>query len=129
MPAIMTQVSCEYPAVLMQNYGLYITAFAFWTLHMAGCKNVLIDGIRILNQDRGPNNDGIDPDCCQNVVIQNCIVESGDHFIYLIRYGSSHFFSKLRIRYLCSFVFRKYFSPFFLCSLIINLDFFSIFWV
>ncbi len=54
---------------------------AFWTLHMAGCKNVLIDGIRILNQDRGPNNDGIDPDCCQNVVIQNCIVESGDDCI------------------------------------------------
>ena len=54
---------------------------AFWTLHMAGCKNVLIDGIRILNNDRGPNNDGIDPDCCQNVVIQNCFIESGDDSI------------------------------------------------
>ena len=48
---------------------------------MAGCKNVLIDGIRILNNDRGPNNDGIDPDCCQNVVIQNCFIESGDDSI------------------------------------------------
>ncbi len=54
---------------------------AFWTLHMAGCRNVLIDGIRIFNNDRGPNNDGIDPDCCQNVIIQNCIIESGDDCI------------------------------------------------
>lgn len=54
---------------------------AFWTLHMAGCRNVMVDGIRILNNDRGPNNDGIDPDCCKNVVIRNCIVESGDDSI------------------------------------------------
>lgn len=54
---------------------------AFWTLHMAGCRNVLVDGIRILNNDRGPNNDGIDPDCCRNVVIQDCIIESGDDSI------------------------------------------------
>lgn len=54
---------------------------AFWTLHMAGCRNVTVEGIRILNNDRGPNNDGIDPDCCQNVVIRGCIVESGDDSI------------------------------------------------
>ena len=50
----------------------------FWTLHMAGCKNVLVDNIRILNNDRGPNNDGIDPDCCKNVIIRGCIIETGD---------------------------------------------------
>lgn len=54
---------------------------AFWTLHMAGCRNVMVDGIRILNNDRGPNNDGIDPDSCKNVVIRNCIIESGDDAI------------------------------------------------
>ena len=63
---------------------------AFWTLHMAGCKNVLIDGIRILNNDRGPNNDGIDPDCCQNVVIQNCLIESGDDSIVVKTTKSMH---------------------------------------
>ena len=30
---------------------------AFWTLHMAGCRNVLIENIYIKNNDRGPNND------------------------------------------------------------------------
>ena len=33
---------------------------AFWTLHMAGCRNVMVDGIRILNDDRGPNNDEVE---------------------------------------------------------------------
>ena len=51
---------------------------AFWTLHMAGCRRVRIRDIRILNDDRGANNDGIDPDCCRNVVIVNCIVSTGD---------------------------------------------------
>lgn len=35
----------------------------------------------ILNDDRGANNDGIDPDCCQDVVISNCIVRTGDDAI------------------------------------------------
>ncbi len=56
---------------------------AFWTLHMAGCRRVRISGIRILNDDRGANNDGIDPDCCQDVVISDCIVHTGDDAIVL----------------------------------------------
>lgn len=54
---------------------------AFWTLHMAGCRHVRINGIRILNAVRGANNDGIDPDSCQDVIISNCLVESGDDAI------------------------------------------------
>lgn len=63
----------------VQNVTFYDAAF--WTLHMAGCRNVMIKNIRILNNDRGPNNDGIDPDCCKNVVIQGCILETGDDSI------------------------------------------------
>ena len=54
---------------------------AFWTLHMAGCRDVLIDGIRIENNERGPNNDGIDPDCCRNVIIRGCIIACADDAI------------------------------------------------
>ena len=39
------------------------------------------NGIRILNDQRGANNDGIDPDTCQDVVISNCIIKSGDDAI------------------------------------------------
>ncbi len=56
---------------------------AFWTLHMAGCRDVLIEGIRIENNERGPNNDGIDPDCCQNVIIRGCIIRCADDAIVL----------------------------------------------
>lgn len=54
---------------------------AFWTLHMAGCRHVLVKDIRILNDVRGANNDGIDPDCCQDVIISNCLVKTGDDAI------------------------------------------------
>lgn len=54
---------------------------AYWTLHLAGCQDVLIENIRILNNERGANNDGIDPDCCKNVVIRGCIIRTGDDCI------------------------------------------------
>ena len=54
---------------------------AFWTLHMAGCRDVLIDGIRIENNERGPNNDGIDPDACRNVIIRGCVITCADDAI------------------------------------------------
>lgn len=56
---------------------------AFWTLHMAGCRHVMIRNVRILNDVRGANNDGIDPDSCQDVVISDCIVKTGDDAIVL----------------------------------------------
>lgn len=55
----------------------------FWTLHMAGCQDVLVDGIRILNNLKMANCDGIDPDHCQNVRIVNCHVECADDCIVL----------------------------------------------
>ena len=61
--------------------GITFKDAAFWTLHMAGCRHVIVDGIRILNDVRGANNDGIDPDTCQDVVITNCIVKTGDDAI------------------------------------------------
>lgn len=54
---------------------------AFWTLHMVGCEDVLVDSIRILNNLRMANSDGIDPDHCKNVRIVNCHIECGDDCI------------------------------------------------
>ncbi len=54
---------------------------AFWTVHMIGCKNVRIDGIRIRNNLRMANCDGIDPDHCRNVIISNCHIECADDCI------------------------------------------------
>ncbi len=58
-----------------------LTNSAFWTVHLVGCKDVLIDGIRILNNLKMANCDGIDPDHCQNVRIANCHIECADDCI------------------------------------------------
>lgn len=54
---------------------------AFWTVHLVGCRDVLISGIRILNNLRMANCDGIDPDHCQNVRIDGCHIVCADDCI------------------------------------------------
>ena len=58
-----------------------LTGSAFWTTHLVGCSDVLIDGIRILNNLKLANCDGIDPDHCSNVRITNCHIETADDCI------------------------------------------------
>ena len=70
----------------IQNLTIMDVTFkdsAFWTLHMAGCNGVRIENVKILNNKRGPNTDGIDPDCCKNVIIRGCDITSGDDCIVL----------------------------------------------
>ena len=55
----------------------------FWTLHPAGCDDVLISKIHILNDLDVANSDGIDPDHCNNVRICDCHVECADDCICL----------------------------------------------
>lgn len=65
----------------------------FWTAHLAGCRHVLVQGIRIQNDLRMANCDGIDIDHCQDVIITNCHIVSADDAIvlkntsYLKQYG------------------------------------------
>jgi hypothetical protein len=54
-----------------------------WTVHLAGCDDVLIDGLTILNNPRIPNCDGINPDHSRNVRISNCHIEAGDDCIVI----------------------------------------------
>ena len=56
---------------------------SFWTLHPAGCNDVLISKIRILNDLDVANSDGIDPDHCSNVRIEGCHIECADDCICL----------------------------------------------
>lgn len=58
-----------------------LTRSGFWTVHMVGCEDVLIEGIRIRNNLRMMNCDGIDPDHCKNVRISGCYIESADDCI------------------------------------------------
>lgn len=55
----------------------------FWTIHFAGCQEVLIDGINIDNPLDVANSDGIDPDHSQNVIIKGCRISCADDCICL----------------------------------------------
>ncbi|MDB5084983.1 MAG: glycoside hydrolase family 28 [Bacilli bacterium] len=52
-----------------------------WGMHLTGCNRVNVQGVKILGQKRGPNNDGIDPDGCKDVHISDCHIETGDDCI------------------------------------------------
>lgn len=55
-----------------------LTRCGFWTVHLVGCVDVLIDSIKILNSLKMANSDGIDPDHCKNVKIINTYIECAD---------------------------------------------------
>ncbi|MCR5717047.1 MAG: glycoside hydrolase family 28 protein [Lachnospiraceae bacterium] len=65
-----------------------LTRSAFWTLHMVGCEDVLVEGVRILNNLKMANCDGIDPDHCRDVRIHGCYIESADDCIVLKTSGA-----------------------------------------
>lgn len=50
-----------------------------WTLHPVYCTDVIIRGVSVLTH--GPNTDGLNPDSCQNVLIENCTFDTGDDCI------------------------------------------------
>ena len=77
------------PLILMENcrhltiQDITIKKSGFWTTHLVGCEEVEITGIRILNNLKMANCDGIDPDHCRHVRITNCHIESADDCIVL----------------------------------------------
>ena len=53
----------------------------YWTCFLHGCEHVNIRGVRIWNDYRTHNGDGIDIDCCRFVTVSDCIIHSGDDCI------------------------------------------------
>ena len=56
---------------------------AFWGLHLIDCKNIHFQAVTIQFRNNNFNNDGIDLDGCENVLIENCDINSGDDAICL----------------------------------------------
>jgi polygalacturonase len=59
--------------------GVSIRNSPMWELNPVLCRNVTVRGVRIAS--RGPNNDGCDPECCTDVLIEQCVFETGDDCI------------------------------------------------
>ncbi len=51
----------------------------FWMIHPLMCEDVVVRGVTL--QSHGPNNDGIDPESCNRVMIEDCYFDNGDDCI------------------------------------------------
>lgn len=60
--------------------GITIVNSPFWTVNPEFCENVTINGVTI-NNPRSPNTDGINPESCKYVHISNCHISVGDDCI------------------------------------------------
>lgn len=77
---------CECTRVQIQNVQLFNAPY--WTCFLHGCEDVMISGIRILNDQRSKNGDGFDIDSCRRVTLSDCLIDSGDDCIALRANGT-----------------------------------------
>jgi len=76
-PAFIEPYRCK--NVLIE--GITIRNAPFWAMHPTLCTNVTIRRVTVISP--GPNNDGCDPESCRDVLIEDCIFETGDDCIAL----------------------------------------------
>jgi len=76
-PSFVSFIGCK--NVLLE--GFTIGGGPNWTIHPVYCENVIIR--RVTVDTDGPNNDGIDPDSCRNVLIEHCTFATGDDCVVL----------------------------------------------
>ncbi len=76
-PPFVQPIGCR--NVLLE--GLTLIRGPSWNIHPVCCDNVIVRGVSVISH--GPNNDGIDPDSCSNVHIEDCLLDTGDDCICL----------------------------------------------
>lgn len=59
--------------------GVTLLRSPFWVIHPLFCEDLTVRGVRIDNN--GPNGDGCDPESCRNVLIEDCVFNTGDDCI------------------------------------------------
>ena len=76
-PSFLNLISCT--NILLEDFT--IGSGPNWTIHPVYCLNTTIRGVHVLTD--GPNNDGIDPDSCRDMLIENCTFDTGDDCVVL----------------------------------------------
>ena len=59
--------------------GVKIRRSPMWEIHPLLCTNVTVRDVNIVSH--GANNDGCDPESCRDVLIENCLFDTGDDCI------------------------------------------------
>ena len=71
-PALIELVSCS--NLLIED--IKIVDCTFWTIHPLCCTNVTVRGVEV--DSHNDNSDGVDPESCFNVLIENCVFKTAD---------------------------------------------------
>ncbi|WP_242841205.1 glycoside hydrolase family 28 protein [Clostridium akagii] len=74
-PSFLETVNCK--NILIE--GISIINSPMWEIHPCLSENILIKGVKI--KTLYYNNDGIDPEFCKNVIIEDCEIDTGDDCI------------------------------------------------
>ncbi len=74
-PSFISPYNCK--NILIEN--ITIKGSPMWIIHPILSENITVRGVKI--ESLGPNNDGCDPECCKNVLIENCFFNTGDDCI------------------------------------------------
>ncbi len=59
--------------------GITMLRSPMWEINPVLCTNVTVRGVKI--NSHGPNNDGCDPESCRDVLIEDCLFDTGDDCI------------------------------------------------
>lgn len=74
-PSFIQPIDCK--NVLIE--GISVKNGPQWTIHPVYCENVIIRKVNIVSH--GPNTDGLNPDSCKNVLVEDSYFETGDDCI------------------------------------------------
>ena len=74
-PPFIQPFDCE--RVLIE--GVTIRSAPFWLINPVLCRDVTVRRVRC--ESLGPNSDGCDPESCRNVLIEDCLFDTGDDCI------------------------------------------------
>lgn len=76
-PSLIQAINCK--NVLVE--GIEVGSGPMWTIHFIYCENVIARNLKVITN--GVNNDGITPDACNGVLIDNCYFSTGDDCIVI----------------------------------------------
>lgn len=72
-PSFVHFINCK--NILLEDFT--INKGPYWTIHPTYSENVIIKGIHVETFGQA-NGDGINPDACKNVLIEHCVLNTGD---------------------------------------------------
>lgn len=78
---------CESSDITLE--GFEMANAPYWACFLHGCKDVTIHGLKITNEPKVWNGDGLDIDCCSHVTVSDCNIHTSDDSL-TIRAAGKH---------------------------------------